>query len=239
MKIIFLHGFPDNSKVWSQSLNTFVSRAQCVAPDIHSLSMREQYELLEKLASDSETVIIVAHDMGGPVAFEFASKNPQKVKKLILVNTMGLGMFAHRLRSLEQVIRSTYMSVFVNPLVNTFTLKKFAPQILNFIYNSAPLTCDDELRNNGPEVLDGLAHYKELLWLVPKKLFEPEEPLLVETHFIFGENDPFLLIPTAEELQRFFQQAKLHKLPTSHWPMRTLPKEFDALLSEIIFGAEK
>ncbi|MBY0517856.1 MAG: alpha/beta hydrolase [Bacteriovoracaceae bacterium] len=238
MKLIFLHGFPDNSKVWSHCIEYFKERAECLAPDIHSLDFKKQQRLLDDLCEGSQDVVLIGHDMGGPLAVEYAQQNPSKIRKVILINSMGLEMFAHRLKLLEQMLRSSYMSVFINPFVNTTTLKLIHKKILNAIYNSAKLDKDDPLRTNSSEVLDGLARYKEFAFIIPKKLFNPSEPVIVPVDVIFGEDDPFLMIPSENEMKRFFQDARLHKTIGGHWPMRTHPEELNHLIETLIFGTK-
>jgi haloalkane dehalogenase len=239
MKLIFLHGFPDNSKVWSYCLEHFKGRAECVAPDIHSLDFKKQLRLLDDLCEGSQDVVLIAHDMGGPLAVEYALLHPSKIRRVLLINSMGLEMFAHRLKLLEQMLRSSYMSVFINPFVNKTTLKFVHKKILNAIYNAAKLDKDDPLRENPAEVLDGLARYKEFALIIPKKLFNPGEPVIVPVDVIFGEDDPFLMVPRENEMKRFFQDARLHKITGGHWPMRTHHEELNLLIDTLVYGPKK
>ncbi len=238
MKIIFLHGFPDNPEVWRYCVTHFEGRAKCLTPELHSLTFAQQLERVHEMAEGDGPVILVGHDMGGPLATEYAELHPERVARVVLVNSMGLAMFAHRLRLLEQLVKSSYMGVFLNPLVNTTTLKPLAARLLKWIYDSAKLPADDRLRTNSPAVFDGLARYKELAFKVPKKLFEPAAALPMPVDIIFGEQDPFLMMPTDQELKRFFHLPRLHKFPAGHWPMRTHPAAFHALLEEILFAVK-
>lgn len=232
-RLIFLHGFPDSPTVWSHQLNAFGSKAQCLAPELHSLTLEQQLAKIQELVGNQSSILI-AHDMGGPVAVEFANQFPEFVERLVLINTLSLSMFAQRMRTLEQLLRSSYMSVFVNPFVNTTTIKFMHKKILNWIYDFGKLDSSDELRQGRPEVFDGLSRYKEMMWKLPGKVFEPGIPLGLPVHFIFGENDPFLLKPTEKEALRFFDNIHMHPMNSGHWPMRTQPIELNAILSGII-----
>jgi pimeloyl-ACP methyl ester carboxylesterase len=232
-RIIFLHGFPDSSLVWSHQLQALSSKAECFTPDLHSLSFDKQIEKIQELVGNQSS-ILVAHDMGGPVAVEFAALYPEFVERLVLVNTLSLAMFAQRMRTMEQLLRSSYMSVFVNPLVNTTTIKFMHKKILNMIYNFGKLDADDELRQGKVEVFDGLSRYKEMMWKLPGKIFDSGIPLAMPVHFIFGEKDPFLLKPTEREALRFFDNIHMHPMDTGHWPMRTHAADFLSILENII-----
>jgi epoxide hydrolase 4 len=233
MKMIFLHGFPDSPEVWSHQISAFSDKYECIAPKLHSKKFDEQIKVIYEL-TEGEEVILIAHDMGGPVVTDFAGLYPELVKRVILINTMGLTMFAQRMRKFEQILRTSYMSVFINPLVTTRTLRPFTKKILSLIYNSGKLSETDPLREGLPEVFDGLSLYKELLWKMPKRLFEPEGPLAVPVDFIFGTQDPFFVLPTQKEVIRYFQRVSIHTIETGHWPMRTASDEVNQKISEIL-----
>jgi len=237
MKIIFLHGFPDNPEVWRYCVEFVADRAVCRTPELHSLSFENQIGRVHEMTDDGVPVVLVAHDMGGPVAIEYASRYPERVAKVILVNTMGLDMFVRRLSGLQQILKSSYMGLFVNPFVNTTTLRPFAKRLLNFVYDRGGLPAHDRLRTNDYQVLDGLARYKELTLAAPKKYLEPITALSQPTHIIFGKNDPFLLVPSDDEMKTFFHEAQLHKISGGHWPMRTHRDQFHAVLEKILFKA--
>ncbi|MCE3012824.1 MAG: alpha/beta hydrolase, partial [Proteobacteria bacterium] len=107
-------------------------------------------------------------------------------------------------------------------------------KILNWIYDLGKLDATDELRQGRAQVFDGLSRYKEMMWKLPGKVFEPGIPLGLPVHFIYGEKDPFLLKPTEKEALRFFDNIHMHPMNAGHWPMRTHPNELNAILSGII-----
>jgi len=233
MKIIFLHGFPDNSLSWSQQLAHFGGTHQCHAPTIHSLKNQQQLEKIMELVG-TEQAVLVGHDMGGVAAVDFALTFPDKVKHLVLINTMSLAMFAHRLKGFDQLLRSSYMSVFANPLVNRKFFGRFTKTFLKYAYDLGGLPSHDPLRESGAEVLDGLAQYKELALRLPRELFELRSKVPVPTTVIFGKKDPFLAAPTERELQRFFGRFTLHAVNAGHWPHRTDADEVNGIIAAAI-----
>ena len=234
MKIIFLHGFPDNPEVWRHCVTHFEGRAVCRTPELHSLPFEKQIARISEMSAEDAEIILVAHDVGGALATEYAARYPAKVAQVVLVNSIGLAMFAHRLRMLEQLLRSSYMSVFLNPFVTTLTLRPFAKILLRVIYDLGGLPADDRLRTNSAEVLDGLARFKELMWQIPKKIFEPGKPLMMPVEVILCDKDKLHMTPSSSELQRFFHDARLHTLASGHWPMRTDAEAFNQLLDKVL-----
>lgn len=235
MKIIFLHGFPDNPEVWRYCVEYLADRAVCRTPEIHSLRFEDQIKRVHEMTEEGAPVVLVAHDMGGPVATEFAIRYPERVSKVVLVNTMGLEMFVRRLGGIKQILKSSYMAIFVNPFVNTTTLKPIAKKLLNFIYDRGGLPAHDRLRTNDHHVFDGLARYKELTLVAPKKYLDSIAAVSQPTHLIFGKHDPFLIMPTDLELKQFFHEGHLHQISSGHWPMRTHPDVFHAVLEKVLY----
>jgi pimeloyl-ACP methyl ester carboxylesterase len=201
---------------------------------LHSLPFEKQIVRISEMSAEDAEIILVAHDVGGALATEYAARYPAKVAQVVLVNSIGLAMFAHRLRMLEQLLRSSYMSVFLNPFVTTLTLRPFAKILLRVIYDLGGLPVDDRLRTNSAEVLDGLARFKELMWQIPKKIFEPGKPLMMPVEVILCDKDKLHMTPSSSELQRFFHDARLHTLASGHWPMRTDAEAFNQLLDKVL-----
>ena len=102
MKILFLHGGPDHKEEWNAVIK-LLGGFQCLALDLpgfgltsqipenfdFSIASQVQY-LDERLAreNDSEKLLIVGHDIGAILALAWASRNSEKVKGLLLMNTV-------------------------------------------------------------------------------------------------------------------------------------------------------
>jgi haloalkane dehalogenase len=94
---VLLHGFPDDSRIY-QKLIPHLAPRRAVAFDFFGYghsgraagpdSGQHDTELpavLDALAIDR--VILVGHDAGGPVAVDFALAHPDRVSRLVLMNT--------------------------------------------------------------------------------------------------------------------------------------------------------
>ncbi len=101
--LLFLHGWPTNAKLWKAQMESLKHRYQVVAidwlgfgesdkPVEHKYTFTKKKEILDVLLSeilkDDEKVNIIAHDIGGPPAILWASENQERVKRLILLNTV-------------------------------------------------------------------------------------------------------------------------------------------------------
>jgi pimeloyl-ACP methyl ester carboxylesterase len=100
--VYFLHGNPDSADVWNPVIGRIKDRYRCIAPDLPGFGrskIPEDYKIsfdsmtgfcggvLEK-AGIMEPVILVVHDFGGPHGLAWAVKNPEKVKKIVCINTL-------------------------------------------------------------------------------------------------------------------------------------------------------
>jgi len=98
--IIMIHGFPDFWYSWRNQMAALSSDYKCVAVDQRGYNKSgqpkgiENYEM-KYLVSDiaavvkslgEEKVIIMGHDWGGMVAWQFAMSHPELCEKLIILN---------------------------------------------------------------------------------------------------------------------------------------------------------
>ena len=99
--IVLLHGWPQTSYEWKYIIPKLVANNYTViAPDMRGLGDSEKpqtgydtktlaedlNQLLNGLGYDK--VYIVAHDWGGPVAYSYAAEHSEKVKKMIMLDTL-------------------------------------------------------------------------------------------------------------------------------------------------------
>jgi pimeloyl-ACP methyl ester carboxylesterase len=100
--VFFLHGNPDSADMWDAVIAHLPDTFRCIAPDLPgygksaaatgfdwSVGNRGQWvaDVLDALHI-AEPVLLVGHDHGGPFVASFAVQFPQRVKKLVLQNTL-------------------------------------------------------------------------------------------------------------------------------------------------------
>jgi len=101
--IVFLHGWPTNAMLWKAQLDALKTDYKVITldwlgfgrsdkPADHDYTFTDQKEILNTVLSSllkkEEQVSIIAHDIGGPPAILWASENEERVKRLILLNTV-------------------------------------------------------------------------------------------------------------------------------------------------------
>lgn len=117
--MLFLHGFPEGAFVWDHLLTHFAAPEhggfRCVAPNLrgfeHSSAPAavEAYkpdllieDVMHLAARESEGGVIhtlVAHDWGGAFAWGAAHAHPDRIERLVIINSPHPATFARDLRS--------------------------------------------------------------------------------------------------------------------------------------------
>ena len=98
--ILFVHGNPTWSFYWRHAILRFRERYRCIAVDHIGCGLSDKpanyaYRLaqhvanLEKLALalDLRRLTLMLHDWGGPIGLGFASRNRERIARLVLLNT--------------------------------------------------------------------------------------------------------------------------------------------------------
>jgi pimeloyl-ACP methyl ester carboxylesterase len=100
--ILFLHGNPDSSEVWSGIIPGMRAHFRCIAPDLpgfgRSLAPRDFDYSLDGMAAwvdglvralhIKEPLHLVVHDIGGPFGLAWAVRHPDKVRSVVITNTV-------------------------------------------------------------------------------------------------------------------------------------------------------
>lgn len=88
--ILFFHGWGMSPFSYQTIIDFLASKFRIIAPFVTSFKKPEG-EKINQLLIKSSKVIVVAHSAGGIPAFSFCAQFPEKVKALILMDTLGSG----------------------------------------------------------------------------------------------------------------------------------------------------
>ena len=127
--VVFLHGFPECWYSWRHQLAALAPHFRVVAPDLRGYNESDKpagvaaYALPELVADveglisafGARDAVIVAHDWGGGVAWQFAMDHPELTKRLVVMNCPHIAMFEQHLRHPRQLLKSWYMFFFQIP----------------------------------------------------------------------------------------------------------------------------
>lgn len=122
--LLFLHGFPEYWGAWRELLPRFADRWHAVAPDLRGFNLSSMpaeveayraHELVRDVLGlidhyGQRRAALVAHDWGGAVAWATAIGAPQRVSRLVVLNSPHPVPFARALaHDPEQQAASRYM----------------------------------------------------------------------------------------------------------------------------------
>lgn len=100
--VVLVHGTPTWSFEWRHTIRALRGECRVLAPDhlgfgLSQRPLKADYspeghsrrfgECMEALLRKGEAATLVVHDFGGPIALDWALRNPERVTRLVLVNT--------------------------------------------------------------------------------------------------------------------------------------------------------
>jgi len=128
--ILFLHGFPESRRTWRAVLPALAGEFRVIAPDQRGFADSDKPEGVDQYRTDRilEDLIaladalglkrftLVGHDWGGAVAWLAALRYPDRIGRLIIVNSPHPLIFQKSLiEDGAQRAASQYMNAFRNP----------------------------------------------------------------------------------------------------------------------------
>jgi pimeloyl-ACP methyl ester carboxylesterase len=104
-RVVFVHGLGGSYETWSLNLPAFAERFRICALDLVGAGSSDKPAMdysvpsladllarfLDAMGEDWQRVSLVGHSLGGAIALAFASRYPERVERLVLVDSAGLG----------------------------------------------------------------------------------------------------------------------------------------------------
>lgn len=248
--VILLHGIGSSVETWAYNINVLAQHHRVYAVDLvgagrsdkppatYSLTYLAQFVLGFMDAISIECASLVGNSLGGGVALQFALNFPQKVEKLILVNSLGLGKeitltlrlvtlpFVGRLFSPSRMgtalllKQSVYYSTLIsNDLVELFYQIASLPKAWEALL---------ELINTN---IDLFGVRTEIYNPIVDRLATITAPTLV----LWGRQDRVLPVAHAAVATKGLPNARIHIFdPCGHWSQVERSEEFNTLVLEFL-----
>ena len=265
--LLFLHGFPEAAFIWDDLL-TFFAQAEnggyrCVAPNMRGFEAssapldvkdyRAKFLVQDILAlidcecgASQPLAALVAHDWGGAVAWNLTNQYPDRVSRLVIVNSPHPGTFLRELQiNPAQQAASAYMNALIQDDAEAvFSARDFETLFAFFSQVSVPEHSQPESASAAPawmtaEMKDryrslwqgglsgGLNYYRASPLRPPRAgdsaaaaITLPAEAVRIErpTLVLWGQQDHALLPALTVGLEDHIADLTLIPLPdTSHW----------------------
>ena len=259
--MLLLHGFPECWYSWRHQLEAFATDYTVVAIDMRGYNESDKpteksaYKMVE-LVKDVEGVIsalgyeqcvLVAHDWGGAIAWQFAYTYPDLLSHLIVLNLPHPAKFAAGLRTAKQLQRSWYIAAFQIPWLpekllaanNYAAIRKlFKESAINpEAFTEADLDVLVAAAAKPGALTSMLNYYRNL----PETLFTQQEwsVLTVPTLMIWGENDAALGKELTYNTEAYVESLTIQYIPScSHWVQQEQPSLVNEYIRTFLNTAE-
>lgn len=223
--VLLLHGEPTWAYLYRKVLPHLTSLGRVVAPDYFGFGRSDKpverdwysydthYESIARFAAalDLRDVTLVVHDWSGPIGFRLAVEQPQRVGRLVVLNT---GLYAGRPPSeawlrFRELVRRTGPDFRAGQLVRITSPRQLSDDVVAAY--DAPFP--------EPESKTGMLTFPELVPTEPdhpsaEKMLEVREALRGWTKpalVFFGDSDPVFSPRVAERLAELIPGAELQE----------------------------
>lgn len=254
---LLLHGFPENRFSWRAQLPLLAARGwRAVAPDLRGYGgssrpgPRDAYRLellIEDVAALFDALgakrrILIAHDWGAIIAWQFAIARRLELDALIIMNVPHPAVAARVVaRPSRQWLRSWYMLFFQLPWLPEFVMSLNRAWVIGEVFRGMavdksrfPADVLDHYRNAAvrPGALRAMVNYYRANLRDVTRMANPA-PLEVPTLMIWGEEDSALGLELTEGYAPYVRDFTLHRLPrVSHWVQQEAPEQVNALMQQ-------
>lgn len=256
--ILMLHGFPEFWYSWRHQISEFSVDHRVVAIDLRGYNdsdkpaKLESYKIFELIQDVKgiitglgyEDCVLVAHDWGGVIAWNFAYAYPKMVEKLIVLNIPHPAKFATGLKTPQQLLKSWYVFAFQAPWLPELFLRfndyqAIADIFSNMAINKAAFKEEDLIAYRTaaakPGALTAMINYYRCL--LPSLFTENRQwgVLNIPTLTIWGENDTALGKELTYGTEAYVNDWRIKYIPNcSHWVQQEQPALVNTYIREFI-----
>ena len=246
--MLMLHGFPEFWYSWRHQIAEFAQDYRVVAIDMRGYNDSDKpkavsgYQMSELLADVKgvisnlgyEDCILVAHDWGGAIAWNFAYEYPEMVEKLIVMNLPHPAKFIDGLKTWKQLRKSWYIFWFQLPWlpelffkINNY--KAIASILVNMAINKSAFTPEDISAYQDaaakPGALTAMINYYRANFKLTSDLSVQDWGVLnIPTLIIWGELDTAFGKELTYGTDAYVSNLKIKYIPNcSHWVQQEQP----------------
>jgi haloalkane dehalogenase len=220
--VVFLHGEPTWAFLYRKVIPSLMPIARCIAPDYFGFGRSDKptdpdwYSYDSHAASiarfaeelDLRDVTLVVQDWGGPIGFRFAVDNPERVARLVVLNT-GIGARApgEEWLQFQAFMRRVGNEIVAGTLVRLSLVQPVTDEVIAGYDAPFPV----------PESRTGIVRFPELVATssdhpsaaamldVRERLRSFDRPALV----LFSDSDPIFKRRAAEVMAELLPNAEL------------------------------
>lgn len=256
--LLFLHGFPQHWYCWRHQIEEFSKKHHVVALDLRGYNLSDKpnhksaYQMKELvqdihdaiLALGHERCILVGHDWGGAIAWNFIEHFPKMIDKLIVLNMPHPAKLSKAFRSNPiQLLKSWYMFAFQLPWLPELLLSSDNHRLLvngmkqtacsSSAFSKEDIKIYQEAWNQPGALTAMLNYYRNIFRLhdLSRKWHIIEKPVLM----IWGEKDHALQKELTLDTDQYAKNFRIHSLPkASHWVQEDQPEPVNQIITDFL-----
>ncbi|MCU0545059.1 MAG: alpha/beta hydrolase [Oscillatoriaceae cyanobacterium Prado104] len=255
--MLMLHGFPEFWYSWRNQIPEFASDYKVVAVDLRGYNDSDKPQdksayVMAEFVKDVKGVIqglgyqscvLVGHDWGGAIAWNFAYDYPGMVDKLIVMNLPHPAKFVEGLRTPQQLLKSWYILFFQLPVLPELLIQLGDYQALDralkgmavdkSIFTETDLAAYKDAAAKRGALTATINYYRN----IPQGLFDRAtwSVLEVPTLMIWGENDLALGKELTYGTEEYVRDFQIHYIPNcSHWVQQEQPELVNSYMREFL-----
>jgi epoxide hydrolase 4 len=256
--MLMLHGFPEFWYSWRHQIPEFAKDYKVVALDLRGYNDSDKPKsqsayTMSEFIKDIEGVIkglgydeciLVGHDWGGAIAWNFAYTHPEMVERLIVLNIPHPAKFAEGFRTPQQLLKSSYMFLFQLPVLPEMLIQMGDYQAIENAFkgmavNKSAFTPEDLETYKDAAAKRGaltatLNYYRNAIQHF--SLFNKNWGVLnVPTLMIWGEKDTALGRELTYGTAAYVNSFQIKYIPdASHWVQQEKPELVNAYMREFL-----
>ncbi len=256
--LLLIHGISSSAETWSEVLPGLGERNTVIAPDLlghgSSAKPRGDYSLGAfasgvrdlLVALGHERATIVGHSLGGGVAMQFAYQFPERVERLVLVSSGGLGREVHPMLRAATLPGSDWV---LPVLAKTGALGAGAAAARLLGRLGMPPSADVRGIADGfatledPETCRAFLHTARSIMDTGGQRVSARERLYLAKHvptlILWGERDPLIPVAHGRAAHELMPDSRLEIFEgAGHFPFRDEPGRFVSVLQRFIDETE-
>lgn len=250
--MLFLHGYPECWYSWRHQIRHFNKEYYCVAFDMRGVGESDaplgvkNYHMEELVGDVSELVkvmgytscIVVGHDWGGAVAWQFVARYPELVEKFVIMNIPHPARFMEVMANgFAQLKMSWYIMFFQLPYLPEIMVSMGDYSMIKSACKKGPSTDEDveafkySMSRPG-RVTSFLNYYRAAVrYPPPEKIGKIESPTLM----IWGTGDFALHTDNSYGTEKYCSDLTVERIEGGdHFIQQERPREVNELMSNFL-----
>ncbi len=256
--VVLLHGFPEFWYSWRHQIPFLAEHGyMVVAPDLRGYNdtdkprkgydvptlLRDIVGLIKGLGR--EKAIIVGHDWGGILAWEFAIRYPEMTERLVAMNAPHPAAMRREFRTLKQLRKSSYMFFFQLPWLPEYVLlRNHANEVgrtlrgnagQKSVFSREETAIYQQAMSKPGAATASLNYYRQIFRRPPSPSTGKNPYVRVPTLLIWGEQDRALGIELTIGLEQWVDHLEIRRIPDSgHWVQQEQPEKVNRYVLEFL-----